>query len=902
MLKPSDFNNAVPQFQNGNYASNPINPQYVEEPSSTDYNHGVEPLQTLPAQWWNWFVNKFTSRFNKVNIYVKNLFNELAQLLSLVNVTPDGTEGAVTDGQLKNAFKELYPTYVSNKLNLGTTYVHQTTEVNGHALSSDITVTKGDVGLDNVVNTGDSATPIENGTTKFTTGGAYTELNKKVDKSSVTSSVTKDDNNPVTSGGVYNALYKNSNYQTATSSVKYYKISSLGIGTSQGFQSKLFVLTERRNVGISFIELTGNGGGSSDFAISVKVYGLYDNNARIYYENTYSQGGNWNGFNLYVRQTTWSGFVLSQLGGSTSNFVIEEVTEADLANATEVTRADVKQFLPNSPSTDGNYALQCNVASGVPSFSWDMDTTTAVPSDATLHYSFDDVPDIPDGTASYRKNNDFTDTEDWSTASDNVAFSVVNSCLKMQSAGTSTNLLARKSMFTTTNLASKIVKVMFRASFAPTMVTFVVQAGNYPTYALVRSSKNGDEYTYCGYLPSDMLDGSSYFVIGASSASSSNYVVISQFYIGDGSYSTPIIDNSGDNINAVNNGGIAVQGVCGKGVYFPSSLQTIAIPTSKIPAPTSNDDFTISCWLMKGSNYTNDTGSTTKGVVRIGANAGLIGIIRNGNQLGCEIRDSSGSKIIAFTASNNVLYHIVAVLSGTTHTMKLYVDGILKGETGAVSAGFQFGSGNTQWTIWGNSQVGGVAPTATQQPAMLDDVMFFSRALSADEVQAIYLNKANTPKFYNLNNYLLDNRSAVPAENGTNLFTTGGAYTLQQGINTLQQDINGRAPIDHASSLGIYGVASSSNYGHVKLGDTISFIYASGRCVVYIEDCPAIVIFKDAGELEVLKRSSGMRLYRLVLPSGGVFDTTAGPSIMQADAGMYVIIPNYNVQGNLAKV
>lgn len=43
-------------------------------------------------------------------------------------------------------------------------------------------VTKSDVGLGSVVNTGDSATPVSGGTTKFTTGGAYTELNKKVDK------------------------------------------------------------------------------------------------------------------------------------------------------------------------------------------------------------------------------------------------------------------------------------------------------------------------------------------------------------------------------------------------------------------------------------------------------------------------------------------------------------------------------------------------------------------------------------------------------------------------------------------------------------------------------------------------------------------------------------------------
>lgn len=43
-------------------------------------------------------------------------------------------------------------------------------------------VSKEQVGLGNVVNTGDSATPVSGGATKFTTGGAYTELAKKVDK------------------------------------------------------------------------------------------------------------------------------------------------------------------------------------------------------------------------------------------------------------------------------------------------------------------------------------------------------------------------------------------------------------------------------------------------------------------------------------------------------------------------------------------------------------------------------------------------------------------------------------------------------------------------------------------------------------------------------------------------
>ena len=113
MLSPSDYNSAVPQFTNGDYASNPLNPLYIEEPDATNYNRGVEPLQTLPAQWWNWFGKQFTNRFNKLNIYVKNIFNELAQFMTLVNMTPDGTEESPTIGQLKSAFQTEYPKYMA---------------------------------------------------------------------------------------------------------------------------------------------------------------------------------------------------------------------------------------------------------------------------------------------------------------------------------------------------------------------------------------------------------------------------------------------------------------------------------------------------------------------------------------------------------------------------------------------------------------------------------------------------------------------------------------------------------------------------------------------------------------------------------------------------------------------
>ena len=72
--------------------------------------------------------------------------------------------------------------------------VNTITGVKGDSESSyrtgNVNITKDNIGLGNIVNTSDSATPTSGGTTKFTTGGAYTELNKKNDKITITEDST----------------------------------------------------------------------------------------------------------------------------------------------------------------------------------------------------------------------------------------------------------------------------------------------------------------------------------------------------------------------------------------------------------------------------------------------------------------------------------------------------------------------------------------------------------------------------------------------------------------------------------------------------------------------------------------------------------------------------------------
>ena len=95
--------------------------------------------------------------------------------VGLGNVSNVGSSATPSEGGTDNFTTGGAFTALANK-------VDKTTKVNGHALNGDVTVTKSDVGLGNVSNVGSSATPSEGGTDNFTTGGAFTALANKVDK------------------------------------------------------------------------------------------------------------------------------------------------------------------------------------------------------------------------------------------------------------------------------------------------------------------------------------------------------------------------------------------------------------------------------------------------------------------------------------------------------------------------------------------------------------------------------------------------------------------------------------------------------------------------------------------------------------------------------------------------
>lgn len=153
MFSPSDFNEDVSVFKDsqgtpfGNYCSAPVEPQYIAEPDHTTYIEGRAPLNTLPAQWWNWLLNQITKKLNGVNKYVGNLFSELSNLLGLMGITP--TEPSTPTGnQLSTGFLNNYPNVISKfmhtiasvwtKQNPSTVGTVTTTQINKLAVFEDI--------------------------------------------------------------------------------------------------------------------------------------------------------------------------------------------------------------------------------------------------------------------------------------------------------------------------------------------------------------------------------------------------------------------------------------------------------------------------------------------------------------------------------------------------------------------------------------------------------------------------------------------------------------------------------------------------------------------------------------------------------------------------------------------
>lgn len=82
------------------YASNS---QYINGPSPAQQAKGTVPLDTLPADWWNWLWKQITERINQASEGMESIYDEVMSVLTAASIEPSQLQS----DQLLNAIKAL---------------------------------------------------------------------------------------------------------------------------------------------------------------------------------------------------------------------------------------------------------------------------------------------------------------------------------------------------------------------------------------------------------------------------------------------------------------------------------------------------------------------------------------------------------------------------------------------------------------------------------------------------------------------------------------------------------------------------------------------------------------------------------------------------------------------------
>ena len=352
-------------------------------------------------------------------------------------------------------------------------------------------------------------------------------------------------------------------------------------------------------------------------------------------------------------------------------------------------------------------------------------TLASLPTDAVLHYSFDEVPDYPDGTAVYYKNKNWTTVDGWTNwIASFGTVSVENELL----INTRTSDDSQSALQKLINIPAESIIKLELCDTVDTTVNF---------YLIV-----GEDYSRVGQLALKANIAQEYIFVAGSNATGVMFrnntgtgagkLKLNAIYIGNGSYSTPVIDNANGQNNAVNNGGIATKGVGGKGV--------LGFYTTMANAGAFNftNNFTISIWVKPANNTANLDGDILFKseciVIRNGWNDGtnrLMLLIWNTNTNTYNAYYLTAALLIA-----NTWQHLVITKNGTS--IRFYLDGVL---IIGLTLTFENVSTNSSNLIVHRG-------TQYTRETSYDDLLIFDRALTADEVMALYLNRGNTPKYY----------------------------------------------------------------------------------------------------------------------------------------------------------
>jgi Concanavalin A-like lectin/glucanases superfamily/Domain of unknown function (DUF2341)/Fibrinogen beta and gamma chains, C-terminal globular domain len=200
----------------------------------------------------------------------------------------------------------------------------------------------------------------------------------------------------------------------------------------------------------------------------------------------------------------------------------------------------------------------------------------------------------------------------------------------------------------------------------------------------------------------------------------------------DEGYGTTAYDSTGYGNNGTITSATWMQnGVKGRALSFDGINDTVNNSSMNYPA-TWNDAFSISTWMYVPLSATWHNGS--KGtIISRGSYGGSHGLIRQtvDNEVQMWVRGDNGAVTATSTIARDKWYHLTGTWDGTI--IKLYVNGVLKEETGSARTGVP------DFTTWHMGQpLAFSGNTGNWFTGKLDEVRIYDRAISANEVKQLY--------------------------------------------------------------------------------------------------------------------------------------------------------------------
>lgn len=385
-------------------------------------------------------------------------------------------------------------------------------------------------------------------------------------------------------------------------------------------------------------------------------------------------------------------------------------------------------FSPENGSYNGT-AAQSYLSRKIPIWieSWQDNKIQDVPDGLVGYWSMDDVPEIPDNPAGTTYLWDKSTTDGF--VSDFTPAPSVSSGL----------LTFKGDAYRWPSAVTAGTKFVVRFKTDKDTEVRLTSGNPNPLGQYSIASKNvkaGEWTTLCGTLAT----GATFYAIASVRTDGTNseaVFTISDWYIGDGSYSTPLLDNSGTGRHGTIYGATPVDGVSSKALSF-DGISSYTYHT--VPQP---DEFSISMWLKP-----NDL--TSSGVLFAWGEYNSNGIYIQSDP------GASGEIIIHFGRSGgdeylfeNILlsefFNFIITVNRTTKYYSIYRNGILV-KDGYLNYVFDLNTG-------GILSFGSYNGSAFFWNGIIDEPRIYNRAISASEVLQLYnqtkyrYNQAQEPYF-----------------------------------------------------------------------------------------------------------------------------------------------------------